>query len=355
MTALYLQGRSLISALGADLAQATAALAAGGVPPQRIPLPGGTEWPFFRITQTHDSWQARSRELLCAAMAEAGASERRSAPLFIASSSLHIGAIEAGEQTLGNDYYHFAEEIAGWLEWRGPVYLISTACTSSLHALLAAAAHIRAGGAAEEAVILGVELANRYTLAGFAAMQLLSPTAPRPLGTGRDGLVLGEAVAVLHLSRQPSRWRLCGGAALVDGRDPTGALPDTVEQVCRRALAESGLQPEQIDLIKMQAAGSPFNDQNEVAGLSELFGALPPLMTLKGALGHTLGASGAAELALLMECLEQGVWPVADYPHDPAAGAELASERPARVHHLLALILGFGGGYAAVAVEDCHG
>lgn len=354
MTALYLQGRSLISALGADLPQASATLAAGGVTPRRLPLPGGTEWPFFPIAQTHDSWQMRSRELLCAAMAQAGASERRDAPLFIASSSLHIGAIEAGEQTLRNDYYHFAEEIAGWLEWQGPVTLISTACTSSLHALLAASAHIRAG-AAEEAVILGVELANRYTLAGFAAMQLLSGAAPRPLGLGRDGLVLGEAVAVLHLSRQPSRWRLCGGSCLVDGRDPTGALPETVEQLCRQALAESGLQPEQIDLIKVQAAGSPFNDQNEVAGLSAMFGELPPLVTLKGAIGHTLGASGAAELALMMECLERGVWPLAGYPLDPEAGAELASERPARVHHLLALILGFGGGYAAVALEDCHG
>jgi 3-oxoacyl-[acyl-carrier-protein] synthase-1 len=354
MTALYLQGRSLISALGADLPQAIAALATGGVTPRRIPLPGGTEWPFFPISQTDNSWQARSRKLLCAAMAQAGVSEHRDAPLFIASSSLHIGAIEAGEQTLHNDYYHFAEEIAGWLEWRGPITLISTACTSSLNALLAASAHIRAG-AAEEAVILGVELANRYTLAGFAAMQLLSGTAPRPLGLGRDGLVLGEAVSVLHLTRQPSRWRLCGGSCLVDGRDPTGALPETVEQVCRQALAESGLRPEQIDLIKVQAAGSPFNDQNEVAGLSGLFGELPPLVTLKGTIGHTLGASGAAELALMLECLERGVWPLAGYPLDPAAGAELARERPARVHHLLALILGFGGGYAAVALEDCHG
>lgn len=354
MSDLYLQGRSLISALGGDLPQAAAALAAGGIPPRRIPLPGGSEWPFFAIPQAQASWQERSRELLRAAVNHAGVSECRDAPLFIASSSLHIGAIEAGEQTLQKDYYCFAEEVAGWLSWRGPITLISTACTSSLHALLTASAHLRSG-AAEEAVILGVELANRYTLAGFAAMQLLSANPPRPLGLGRDGLVLGEAVAVLHLSRHPSRWRLCGGAALVDGRDPTGALPDTVTQLCRQALADSGLQPAQIDLIKVQAAGSPFNDQNEVAGLSAMFGELPPLVTLKGAIGHTLGASGAAELALLLECLERGVWPSTGYPLDPAAGAELASEQPARVGHLLVLILGFGGGYAAVALEDCHG
>lgn len=354
MTDLYLHGRSLISALGGDLSAAAASLAGGGVRPARIPLPGGSEWPCFRIDDPQPSWQQRARTLLCAAIAQAGVSERRDAPLFIASSSFQVGAIEANESTRLNDYYCFAEEIAAWLDWRGPVTLVSTACTSSLQALLAAAAHIRAG-ASEDAVVLGVELANQFTLAGFAAMQLLSPNVSHPLGSDRDGLVLGEAVAVLHLARRPARWRLRGGASLVDGRDPTGARPDTVAELCRQALASSGLPPGAVDLVKVQAAGSPYNDSNEVAGLAEVFAALPPLVSLKGMIGHTLGAAGAAELALMLECLERGVWPRIDYPLDPEAGAGLAHDRPAQVRQMLALILGFGGGYAAVAVEDRHG
>jgi 3-oxoacyl-[acyl-carrier-protein] synthase-1 len=354
MTGLYLHGRSLISALGDDLREAAATLATGGVKPASVALPGGTEWPFFRIDDPEPSWRQRARALVRAAIAQAGVGERREAPLFIATSSFQVGAIETHESTRLDDYYCFAEEIAAWLDWRGPVQLVSTACTSSLHALLAAAAHLRAG-AADEAVVLGVELANRFTLAGFAAMQLLSPKAPLPLGIRRDGLVLGEAVAVLHLSRQPSRWRLRGGASLVDGRDPTGARPDTVAQLCREALADSGLPAEAVDLVKVQAAGSPFNDSNEVAGLAEVFAPLPPLVSLKATIGHTLGASGAAEIALLLECLERGVWPSIDYPLDPEAGAGLARARPAQVRQLLALILGFGGGYSAVALEDRHG
>lgn len=354
MSELYLHGRSLISALGGDLPRAATALAQGGVAPQPIPLPGGTQWPFFAIDAPHPSWRQRTCALLRDAIAQAGLAEQRDAPLFIASSSLQMGALETGEETLADDYFSFAEELARWLEWRGPLFLVSTACTSSLHALLAAADHLRAG-AATDAVVLAVELANRFTLGGFAAMQLLSPDLPRPLGVGRNGLVLGEAVAALHLSTRPARWRLRGGTTLVDGRDPTGARAETVAQLCREALAQSGLSAASIDLIKVQAAGSPFNDLNEVAGLREVFASLPPLVTLKGMIGHTLGASGAAELALLLECLERGLWPGVGYPLDPDAGGALAAQRPARVRQLLALILGFGGGYAAVAVEDCHG
>ncbi|HEY0720074.1 MAG TPA: beta-ketoacyl synthase N-terminal-like domain-containing protein, partial [Gammaproteobacteria bacterium] len=345
---------SLVSALGSDLHQAATRLADGSTPLSRITLPGGTQWPFFPIETAQTSWRQRARTLLQGAIDQAGVGARRDLPLFIASSSLQMGAIEAGEVTLEEDYLGFADEIATWLGWQGPLHLISTACTSSLHALLAAAAHLRSGTAAD-AVILGVELANRYTLAGFAAMQLLSPDAARPLGAERNGLVLGEAVAALHLSTTPSRWRLRGGSCLVDGRDPTGARTETVVQLCRQALADSGLSAEQIDLVKVQASGSPANDLNEVAGLREAFGTLPPLVSLKGVIGHTLGASGAAELALLLECLERGLWPPVDYPLDPAAGGGLALGRPAQVRQLLALILGFGGGYAAVALEDCHG
>jgi 3-oxoacyl-[acyl-carrier-protein] synthase-1 len=289
--------------------------------------------------------------LIQAAVAQAGVAAWRDAPLFVASSSLQMGAIETGEATLAGDYADFADDIARWLDWGGPVCIVSTACTSSLNALLAAAAQLNAGRA-DDAIVLGIELANRYTLAGFAAMQLLSAGAPRPLGLGRDGLALGEAVAVLHLSRRPSRWRWRGGASVVDGRDPTGARAETVARVCREALAAAGLTPEAIDLVKVQAAGSVHNDANEVAGLADVFAALPPLTTLKAAIGHTLGASGAAELALLLACLERGAWPAAHYPPDPEAGASLAPVRPREVRQLLALILGFGGGYAAVALED---
>lgn len=352
MRQVYLQGRGLASALGANLPQALAAMSAGGKAPQRVSLTGGTDWPYFAIDHPEANWRARTRQLVCAAIREAGLESCRHAPLFVASSSFDIGAIETGQARLG-DSNNFAEELTAWLEWKGPVYLVSSACTSSLQAMLAAHKLIGAGSV-NDAAVLGVELSNRFSISGFAAMQLLTPGKPKPLGSGRDGIALGEAVAALHLSSHPARWRLCGGSNLVDGRDPTGAIPQTVSLMCSQALAASGVATSDIDLIKLQAAGSPANDLNELTGLAAAFDSLPPLVTLKAAIGHTLGASGAAEIALLMACLEAGIWPHTDYPLDPGLCAGLAGSRPESVRYILADILGFGGGHAAVILEDTY-
>lgn len=350
MKQVYLHGRSLTSALGTNLPQALAAMAAGGKMPQRVVLPDGTEWPYFGIEHPETNWRDRAKQLICAAIQEAGLESRRDAPLFIASSSFDIGAIETGQSQLIN-CDRFADEITAWLEWNGPVYLVSSACTSSLQAIQAA--HKLIGdGYVNDAVVLGVELFNRFSISGFAAMQLLTPGKPRPLGSGRDGIALGEAVAVLHLSSQPARWHLCGGCNIVDGRDPTGAIPQTVTQMCNQALATSSLVASDIDLIKLQAAGSPANDANELAGMAAAFDLLPPLVTLKAVIGHTLGASGAAEIALLTACLEANIWPFVDYPFDSGLRAGLALSMPENVRYILADILGFGGGHAAVILED---
>ncbi|OGS97454.1 MAG: beta-ketoacyl synthase [Gallionellales bacterium RIFCSPLOWO2_02_FULL_57_47] len=352
MRPVYLHGRSLASALGANLPQALAAISAGGKAPLRVSLAGGTDWPYFGIDLPEANWRTRARQLIRAAISEAGLESCRHAPLFVASSSFDIGAIETGQARL-NDSNGFGEEVAALLEWQGPVYLVFSACVSSLQAILAAYKLV-ATGAVDDAVVLGVELFNRFSLSGFAAMQLLTPGKPQPLGSGRDGIALGEAVAALHLSSQPGRWRLCGGSNLVDGRDPTGAIPQTVTQMCNQALAASGLAASDIGLVKLQAAGSPANDVNELSGLTAAFDPLPPLVTLKAAIGHTLGASGAAEIALLLACLETGIWPHADYPLDPKLCAGLARSRPESVRYILADILGFGGGHAAVILEDTY-
>jgi 3-oxoacyl-[acyl-carrier-protein] synthase-1 len=294
----------------------------------------------------------RAQQLVCAAAREARLEAGPNVPLFVASSSLDIGAIENGVVRPG-DSYCFAEEIASWLGWAGPVYLVSSACTSSLQAILSTSKLI-SSGSVNDAVVLGVELANRFSVSGFAAMQLLTPGKPKPLGLNRDGITLGEAVAVLHLSCRPARWRLCGGSNIVDGRDPTGAISQTVTRMCEQALAASSLKTSDIDLIKLQAAGSPVNDVNELSGLAEAFESLPPLVTLKAAIGHTLGASGAAEIALLTACLEANIWPHPDYPLDPDLRAGLEHSRPESIRYVLASILGFGGGHSAVIMEDTN-
>ena len=350
---VYLTGRGLACGLAPTLEAALAALAEGGVAPGWLGLAGGFGCPYFSLdNDTQTPWDERAQRwvLQVASASGALAGDRRGA-LFLASSSLDIGAREDTGQFDGN-FDDFAQSVSAWLGWQGPVYSVSTACTSGLNALLCAQAAM-GQGLVSEALVLGIELRSRVTPGGLLGMQLWSPTRARPMGLARDGMVLGEAVAALHLTSCPSRWRLAGGANRVDGRDAAGAALDAVEATCREALLRSGVEAAEVGLVKLQAAGSPANDATEVQALHRLFGTqMPALMSLKGAIGHTLGAAGVAELALLTGCLESGVWPRVDGEIDPALGATLASQPPRAARHLLANIFGFGGGHAAVVLED---
>ncbi|MDP5240955.1 beta-ketoacyl synthase N-terminal-like domain-containing protein [Uliginosibacterium sp. 31-16] len=349
MQAVFLHGRGLVSALGPDLPAALACLKAGGVAPAQLEVGPGIVWPYFTIDATESDWYARARRLVRQAVAECGAVDR-TAPLFLASCSLDVGALEDGAPA-DHDCQQAAERVAGWLDWQGPVIWISTACTSASNAVLAACATLQAGEA-RHALVLGLELANRFTSAGFGAMGLLDTQRPRPLAADRAGLVLGEAVAALWLGTTPARWRIAGGANVVDGSDAAGATPAAVAQMCTQALASAGLHAGDIDLIKLQAAGSPGNDATEIAGLRSVFAELPPLVSLKAEMGHTLGASVAAELALLTASLETGVWPTPRAAADAEFGlTQTSAAAPTRT--LMSTILGFGGGHATLILEDC--
>ena len=351
MKPAYLSGRGLACALGLDVGTSLEALRQGGVTPSHYSLPGmlGGSFPYRAIPYSQNDWNERAQYLVQQVAVEAGAQQASSGALFIATSSFDIGAVEQNGTQM--DYKMFADKIAGWLDWSGQVYVINTACTSSLNALIAAQALLNAGEA-EEALILGIELDNRLTLGGFAALQLLSASSGKPFGANRDGLVLGEAVAALRLStRDSAQWKMLGGSNVVDGSQPTGASAPAVVSMYQRALAASGLAADAIDLIKVQAAGSPGNDAVEAQGLRLAFPSVPALVSFKGVIGHSMGASGTAEIALLTACLDQGVWPKYGVEADAELGVALAATVPERVRHVMATILGFGGSHATVALE----
>jgi 3-oxoacyl-[acyl-carrier-protein] synthase-1 len=354
MKDVFLAGMGLASVLGDDMPAALAAMQRGGVPPTPVTVAHGVCWPVYKLAAQEGDWTERVRHTVRSVVAQTGDWGARTAPLFVASSSLDIGGMEhvPQDQRFGGDLQDFSDVVARALDWQGPVFTVSTACTSALNAVLAAADLVR-GGDAAEALVIGAEMDNRFTVAGFGAMQLLAPDRAQPFGAQRKGLVLGEAVAALRLRCEPARWQVMGGSNVVDGRNPSGTEASAVRAMCREALARSGLQPGDIDLIKVQAAGSPVNDAIEAEALKHVFDALPPLVSLKSALGHTLGAAGAAELALLIGCIEGRAWPVRDYPLDASLGIALSEQAPRTLRHMLLNVVGFGGGHASLVVKDC--
>jgi 3-oxoacyl-[acyl-carrier-protein] synthase-1 len=112
-------------------------------------------------------------------------------------------------------------------------------------------------------------------------------------------------------------------------------------------------QPGDVDLIKLQAAGSPLSDLAEARAVRGLFEPPPKLASLKGAIGHTLGASGPAELALLLGALARGrVPPTWGYEvHDEEIGLAPSGGVAADVRRVLFNLAGFGGSVMTLALE----
>jgi 3-oxoacyl-[acyl-carrier-protein] synthase-1 len=206
----YILGRGLACTLGVGVAACLENMRQDASRAQRIHSAPDLSWPYFSIpgfpgAASGVSWHERARDLVRRVVAECGADICREAPLFIASSSLNVGGLEEGAP-FPLDEQAFVEEVATWLDWRGPVFWVSSACTSSLNAMLSAKALIESG-LFEQALVLGMELRNQFTAAGFSGMQLLAPDVPRPLDIGRNGLVLGKRWALLYKSQRAGARR----------------------------------------------------------------------------------------------------------------------------------------------------
>jgi 3-oxoacyl-[acyl-carrier-protein] synthase-1 len=121
----------------------------------------------------------------------------------------------------------------------------------------------------------------------------------------------------------------------------------------RAALAEARWNAAEVDVVKLQAGGSPAGDLAEARALRAIFGTPPRLVSFKGAIGHTLGASGPAELALLLDSLARGrVPPTAGFSQpDPELGLVPSGGEAKSVRRVLFNLAGFGGSVASVALE----
>src|SRR5690242_7107372 len=236
----------------------------------------------------------------------------------------------------------------------GPVFIYNTACTASANALLGAARALSLGRH-RHALVVGAELANRTTLAGFSGMQLLAEQL-RPFAAERSGMVLGEGVGAVLLSAQPGdgEYLLHGGANNSDTFSVTAANPDgaSVAAALQQALDATGTR--EVRGIRVHGTASGAGDTAEALGLCKVFGEMPPLSALKPYLGHTLGACGVNELVLYQGALQRGWLPAsadAGTP-DPGLGVQaLTRKTEARSGRYLLNHFGFGGNNTVLVLE----
>lgn len=208
-----------------------------------------------------------------------------------------------------------ADDLAEDLGLTAPPLTLSTACSSSANAFVLAAEAITRKEY-PSALIVGLEALSPIVLEGFHSLMLLDSEGCRPFDRHRDGLHLGETVAALGLEHTTARTHseggtLLGGAHVCAATGPTAQAPDpnAMYVVMERALREAGREPRDIIAIKTHGLGSVDSDSAEAQALHRLYKPLPPITSLKGTFGHTLGASGVLETAAFLACLEAGFIP----------------------------------------------
>jgi len=254
-----------------------------------------------------------------------------------------------------------ALQVAEKLGIEGPVLTLTTACSSSANALLVATGLLRRGEATR-ALVIGVEGLSAVALSGFHSLMLLDPEGCRPFDAGRSGMQIGEAVGAVLLEASDEKRGgdfLLGGANLCDIHHMTSATPDgsAMHSVMQMALADAGLQPADVSVVKAHGTGSLDNDTAEAAAMRALFDDnLPTFTGIKRYLGHTLGACGAVELAAFLGCLRAGfIPPTAGFTNpDPELRiTPLTESRPSLKGTVMLNTFGFGGNYASLLIA--HG
>ncbi|MBP5306667.1 MAG: beta-ketoacyl-ACP synthase II [Paludibacteraceae bacterium] len=260
--------------------------------------------------------------------------------------------------------------------FRGPNYSTASACASSTNALIDAFNLIRLGKA--NAIITGgAEAAITPSgVGGFVSMTALSTrndspeTASRPFSASRDGFVMGEGSSILvfeELQHALDRGAniLCevvGGGLSADAYHITLPHPDGARLVMQRALADAGLQPQDVDYVNVHGTSTGAGDRSEAKAIQMVFGDHAYKLNIsstKSMTGHMLGAAGATEALICIETLLHGIVPPTINHQDGDNDEEIdynlnftfnkAQKRDVKV--ALSNTFGFGGHNASVIVK----
>jgi len=245
---------------------------------------------------------------------------------------------------------------------KGPNLASVTACAAGTHAIGEAAKSIMVG-TADKMLVVGAESAIcPVGIGGFAAMKALSTrnddpqSASRPFDAGRDGFVMGEGAGALVLESYDDAvargatiyGELIGFGESGDANHITTPTQDGPLRAMKGAYKMAG-EPK-IDYINAHGTSTPVNDKNETAAVKELLGGkenCPPMSSIKGQLGHCLGAAGAIEAVVCLMAMRDGVLP-------PTINHETADEncdldyvttgaRKADINITMSNSFGFGG------------
>jgi 3-oxoacyl-[acyl-carrier-protein] synthase II len=257
--------------------------------------------------------------------------------------------------------------------FRGPNFCTVSACASSTNAIIDAAMYIRLGKV--DAVICGGSEAvvTEAGIGGFNAMKALSErnddpqTASRPFDLNRDGFVLGEGAGAIVLEEYEYAKRrgahiiaeVAGGGLSADAYHLTAPHPEGLGayNVMKNALADAGMNPQDIQYINVHGTSTPLGDISEITAIQRVFGEHAynvNISSTKSMTGHLLGAAGAIEaiasiLATVHDIIPPTINHFTDDPaFDPRLNFTFQKAQKRIVNAALSNTFGFGGHNASV-------
>lgn len=249
----------------------------------------------------------------------------------------------------------------------GPKMSITTACSSSAHAIGYACDLLRMGKC-ELAVCGAVNTLSQLTHSGFYGLKSIDPDRSRPFDEKRNGISIGEAAVMLIL--EPAESVLTRGhepyctiegyAANCDAKHMTA--PDesgeVFWQLMKKTLEDASISSQDVDYICAHGTGTMMNDLAEARAISVLFGEAPLVTSIKGAVGHCMEGAGALNCATCALVLKTGVLP-------PNTGMHKQDERcrinipvqPAEksCDIVLANAFAFGGNNVSIVLQKWNG
>jgi len=252
--------------------------------------------------------------------------------------------------------------ISIYQDLKGPNLSSVTACAAGTHAIGEAAKSIMVG-TADKMLVIGAESAIcPVGIGGFAAMKALSTrnddptTASRPFDAQRDGFIMGEGAGALVLESYDDAvargatiyGEIIGFGESGDANHITTPTMDGPLRAMKGAYKMAG-EPK-IDYVNAHGTSTPVNDKNETAALKTLFGGkenCPPVSSIKGQIGHCLGAAGAIEAVVCLMSMRDGVLPPTINLSNPDENCDLDyisdGARKADINITMSNSFGFGG------------
>ncbi|MEW9807301.1 beta-ketoacyl synthase [Mesorhizobium sp. ZMM04-5] len=259
-----------------------------------------------------------------------------------------------------------AGQVSMNLGLRGPTFGVTSACSSSNHAfasamdqLLLGRADMMLAGGTEAPLSWGV-------LKGWEALRIVSPDTCRPFSADRQGVVMGEGAGMAVLETyEHAKARgatilaeLAGVGMSADASDIVAPTIEGPAAAMRACLADSGLNPEDVDYVNAHGTGTKANDQIETVAIKQVFGAHAAKLSVsstKSMHAHCLGASGAIEMIACIMAIREGlVPPTANYREpDPDCDLDVTPNvaRERKVRAAISNGFAFGGTNAVVAFK----